>query len=134
MPPPPCCTARPFHSAGSHTRKLIGLAVADVSTGAITPSTSQRAGDVCAAGSHRGAAIVTAEIGKPMALTGIVVPTLEAEQSASAIVFAFGRVWRTGACGRIAANAGRQQSTTSRKRRVIQLWELIVTTATEIAL
>jgi hypothetical protein len=93
IPPPPCCTARPFHSAGSQTRKLIGFAAADVSIGAMTPSTSHRAGDGSLAAIQRGVAIVTADTGKPMALTGMLVPTFAAAQSASEIVFAFGSVW-----------------------------------------
>jgi hypothetical protein len=41
IPPPPICTDRRFHLAGSATAKLIGRAVALVSTGSMTPSTRQ---------------------------------------------------------------------------------------------
>jgi hypothetical protein len=41
MPPPPICTERRLHRAGSATAKLIGRAVALVSTGSMTPSTRQ---------------------------------------------------------------------------------------------
>ena len=52
IPPPPSCAARRFHDAGRITRKLIGRAVAAVSTGANTPSTRQCAGTVPVAATH----------------------------------------------------------------------------------
>jgi hypothetical protein len=41
MPPPPICTDRRFQRAGSATAKLIGRALALVSTGSMTPYTRQ---------------------------------------------------------------------------------------------
>src|SRR5688572_11379155 len=85
MPPPPCWTARRFHSAGNHTRKLIGRLVGAGSMGAIRPSTSQRAGRTWSAGTHRGSASVTADTGSPMSLPGIELPSLADVQTAASI-------------------------------------------------
>ena len=85
IPPPPCWTARRFHSAGSQTRKLIGLAVAVLSIGAIRPSTSQRAGSGSLPGTHRGSASVTLETGSPMELAGTESPSFAVVQSAAVI-------------------------------------------------
>src|SRR5688572_1728168 len=83
MPPPPICAARRLHDAGRSTRKLIGRAVALVSTGAITPSTRQCAGTAPAASTQAGAASVTPRTGAPMAAGGMDVPRRSAVQSAA---------------------------------------------------
>ena len=85
MPPPPCWTARRFHSAGNHMRKLIGRAGAAASIGAIRPSTSHRAGRESAAGTHFGSASVMFETGSPMAPEGIASPNFAGVQSVAAI-------------------------------------------------
>src|SRR5512136_421113 len=97
MPPPPSWTARWFHDAGKETRKLIGLAVTLVSTGAIPPSTSQRAGAVAVAAIQRGAESVTLDTGSPMAMRGIEGPSFAAVQSASVMVLSGPRRARRGA-------------------------------------
>ena len=81
MPPPPSCAARRIHDAGSTTRKLIGLAVLAVSTGAIDPSTRQCAGTPFAASTHDGADSVTLRTGSPIADGAIVAPSRSAVQS-----------------------------------------------------
>src|SRR5580658_4520129 len=91
IPPPPICAALPLQDAGKTIRKLIGLAVAERSTGAIAPSTLQKAGAVPAAGFQRGVLSVTAETGSPIADAGMRSPSSETVQSASVIF--------TSACG-----------------------------------
>jgi len=69
----------------------MGRAVGDASTGAIAPSTSQRAGSSAVAATHRGGSSVTAETGRPMASLGTPVPIRSTVQSASPIAAAVGR-------------------------------------------
>src|SRR5262245_42004655 len=86
MPEPPCCTARRFHSAGSHTRKLIGCAVGPLSTGTIRPSTSHLAGSASDAATQRGSDSVTAETGSAIEAGGMDSPIFAAVQAARVIV------------------------------------------------
>ena len=85
MPPPPSCAARPFHSDGNATWKLIGLAFGARSTGAIAPFTVQYGGKPFAAAFQRGALRVTADTGSPIVVIGMLSPSLAALQSASVI-------------------------------------------------
>ena len=88
MPPPPRWTARWFQLAGKTTRKLIGRALGDLSTGAIEPSTTHCAAAVpwlpAAAGVQTAVFTVTAATGSPIADAGMV-PIFSAVQSASVI-------------------------------------------------
>jgi hypothetical protein len=85
MPPPPICTERRFHRAGSATPKLIGRAVALVSTGSMTPSTRQYAGAFAVSAVHDADEIVTRRTGSPIFSIGIVAPSLSTVQSAAVI-------------------------------------------------
>ena len=85
MPPPPICTERRFHCAGSATPKLIGRAVALVSTGSMTPSTRQYAGAFAVSAVQAADEIVTRRTGSPILSFGIVVPSLSTVQSAAVI-------------------------------------------------
>src|SRR6185369_7596833 len=87
IPPPPSCIVRAIQEAGSSTRKLIGLALADRSTGAMTPSTRQCSGAVSLDAFHRGALSLTADTGSLMDDVAIVVPMTAVAQSISEIVF-----------------------------------------------
>jgi hypothetical protein len=64
----------------------MGFAVAARSTGAIAPLMEQKAAPPLGATLHRGSLSVTAETGSPMAVTGMLLPSLAAVQSASVIV------------------------------------------------
>src|SRR5688572_3530022 len=86
MPPPPSCAARRVHAAGNATLKLIGRAVAAVSTGSMMPSTRQYPGALAVAAVHAGEARVTRLTGSPIAGVGMVVPIFAAVQSAAPIV------------------------------------------------
>jgi hypothetical protein len=85
MPPPPNCTDRPFHCAGRATPKLIGRAVALVSTGSMTPSTRQYAGEFAVSAVHDADDSVTRRTGSPIFSVGIVVPSLSTVQSDTVI-------------------------------------------------
>jgi hypothetical protein len=86
MPPPPNCTARPFHVTGKATWKLIDLAFGAWSTGAIEPLTLHQAEGFLPGEFHRGALSVTADTGSPIAGTGMLSPSFPAVQSASVMV------------------------------------------------
>ena len=59
----------------------MGFALADLSTGAIDPSTLQNAGADSVAAVHTGVLRVTLDTGSPIAEDGIVVPSLSILQS-----------------------------------------------------
>src|SRR3954451_3168650 len=131
MPPPPRWTARWFQLAGRTTRKLMGRALAALSTGAIAPSTAHCAAAVAVAAVHTGAFNVTAETGSPMADTGMLVPTFPDVQSASVIALSGPGAGSFAAAGWIAVaepdcapssfptadSAARDRMTAARRRR-----------------
>src|SRR4030095_542456 len=82
-PPPPSWAARPLHVAGSTTLKLIGLAVAWVSTRAIEPLTRPCAAIPFAGSTHDGADNVTLRTGSPIADEAMVAPNRSAVHSAA---------------------------------------------------
>ena len=103
MPPPPRWTARWFQLAGKTTRKLIGRALGDLSTGAMEPSiTHCAAADVPwlppAGGAHTAVFTVTAATGSPIAEVGMV-PIFSTVQSASVITLSAPRAGSLAAGG-----------------------------------
>ena len=94
-PPPPSCAACRVQAAGRTTRKLMGLAVVAVSTGAMTPSTLQYGGVLAVAAVHRGSRRVTLETGSPIDATGMADPSFIDVQSESVMA-----VFEAGFCER----------------------------------
>jgi hypothetical protein len=86
-PAPPIWAERLLHDEGRITRNLMGLALASLETGAISPSMLQYPGFDSVASVQTGGFRFTPDTGSPISETGIEAPSFSAVQSIVVITF-----------------------------------------------